>query len=319
MIVQIIENPAKNSEKEASMQEVVIIGAPISLGQTLVGVAKTPQAMREADLHKAIQDLGLVVNDKGDLELNEIIVSETKPGQKIKHAKIVGEACRLIAEQVAASANEGAFCLTIGGDHSVAFGSITGILRARPDTALVWVDAHGDFNTPDTSPSGNLHGMPLAALMGYARNEIEGFEWMDAQISRDRVAVVGLRSVDEGERRLLREAGITAFTMTDIDREGIGAIMRKAINAINPDGDRNIHLSYDIDAIDPQEAPGTGTRVRGGLSYREAHYIAESLAETGKLGSMDIVEINPDLDKPDKPTVTLGVELVASALGKRIL
>jgi arginase len=301
------------------MREVAIIGAPLALGQTMPGVAKTPQAMRETDLHKAIENLGLTVNDTGDLNLHEIAVAESKPGQKIKHAKVVGEACRLIAEQVAKNAADDAFCLTIGGDHSVAFGSITGILRARPDVALIWVDAHGDFNTPDTSPSGNLHGMPLAVLMGYARSEIEGFEWMDAQISRERVAVVGLRSVDEGERRLLREAGVTVFTMTDIDREGIGAIMRKAISAINPDGNRAIHLSYDIDAIDPNEAPGTGTRVRGGLSYREAHYIAESLAETGRLGSMDIVEINPELDSEDKRTVTLGVELVASALGKRIM
>jgi arginase len=311
--------PIISKERGNLMKEVAIVGAPLAWGQTLEGVAKTPEALRQTGLHQAIINLGLTVKDVGDLNLKEIVVGETKPGQKIKHAKVVGEACRLIAEEVTRNAAENDFCLTIGGDHSVAFGSITGILRAHPDTALVWVDAHGDFNTPDTSPSGNLHGMPLSALMGYARTEIEGFEWMDTHISRDRVALVGLRSVDEGERKLLREAGITVFTMTDIDREGIGAIMRKAIAAIDPDGERFIHLSYDIDAIDPSEAPGTGTRVRGGLSYREAHYIAESLAETGRLGSMDIVEINPDLDSDDKRTLTLGVELVTSALGKRIL
>lgn len=315
-----------------------IIGAPMALGQDLVGVEDAPKAMRAAGLHQVIKELGWKVEDRNDVEISlphnpAGEVGQVKNG-KVKYALEVGTACHNIAERVEAEARQGRFCLTLGGDHSIAMGSISGVLRARPNTALVWVDAHGDFNTPETSPSGHLHGMPLAALLGQVKSEaMPGFEWLDQTLSPAQVTLIGIRSVDAEERILLRQSGIRIFTMTEIDRFGIGVVMAMALEAINPDGTRPYHLSFDIDALDPYIAPGTGTKARGGLSYREAHYIAEAMAETGLLTSMDLVEINPSLgfleDRPNaktesgttgvEATVELGLELIASALGKRIL
>ncbi|MEI6046819.1 MAG: arginase, partial [Chloroflexota bacterium] len=240
----------------------------------------------------------------------------------LHYAYEVGQACRLIAQEVERRAVKGCFPLTLGGDHSIALGSIPGLLRVRPNTALLWIDAHGDFNTPETSPSGNLHGMPLAALLGYTRPGLPCFDWLhEAQpkplLTPDRVALVGIRSLDSGERHLLRQAGVHVYSMSAIDRYGIGPIMERALAAINPKEELGYHVSFDIDAMDPREAPGTGTTARGGLTYREGHTILEMLAATGKLGSMDLVEVNPKLDH-DNLTVSLATELIASALGKAI-
>jgi arginase len=295
-----------------------------------------PQALRDAGLEATILELGHEFLDKQDLvfptheqEMAKAATSSENTNNsenmdinnisRLRYAPQIGEACRQICEAVEEVATDPqAFCLTLGGDHSVAFGSIQGILRTRPNFGLVWVDAHGDFNTPDTSPSGNLHGMPLAALVGYVKTGLPHFEWLERgpHLDPKRVALLGVRSLDTGEKRLLREAGISVFTMKDIDRYGIGRIMEQVLEVVGSEG-RPIHVSFDIDSMDPQEAPGTGTRVRGGLTYREAHYILESLADTKQLGSMDLVEINPVLDLGNQTSV-LGVELVASALGKGI-
>jgi arginase len=317
---------------------VAIIGAPLALGQSLTGVGLAPQALRQAGLHAAITELGYEVWDEGDLVLSSTendnyrphpfaplhpeIATQTAPTSGVRHAYEVGQACRLIAQEVERQTTNGCFPLTLGGDHSIALGSIPGVLRARPDTALIWVDAHGDFNTPETSPSGNLHGMPLAALMGYTRLNLPGFDWLQEDQSElllapDRVVLVGIRSLDSGERQLLRQAGVHVYSMAAIDRYGIGPVMERAMAAINPNDHLNYHVSFDIDAMDPKEAPGTGTTSRGGLTYREGHTILEMLAATGKLGSMDLVEINPELDH-DNLTVSLAIELIASALGKAI-
>jgi len=228
--------------------------------------------------------------------------------------------------------------LTVGGDHSIASGSITGIMKHRRDLAVVWVDAHGDCNTPETSPSKNYHGMPLAHILGWFQHRVTGFDWCDdflatsGPLPEENVALIALRDVDPPERALLRACGVHVFTMQDIDRYGIGPIMEMALERIDPKGRRPLHLSFDIDSCDPTIAPGTGTKARGGLSYREAHYICERLACTHRLGSMDLVEVNPELDQAlsetmhgDDPeiggteTVRLGIELVASALGKTIV
>lgn len=308
-------------------RRVGLVGAPLALGQTMAGVGLAPQALRQAGLLQAITELGYVVEDKGDLAFTEEEVSPTLPQtgasatgvlSRVKHAQAVGQACRQLAEIIEQIAGGEDFVLTLGGDHSVALGSIAGLWRARPETALIWVDAHGDFNTPETSLSGNLHGMPLAALLGQLTPGLPGFEWLQGtSVSPERVALVGVRSLDEAERQLLKATGVQVYTMSAIDRYGIGPIMERAMAAVNPTGTLGYHLSFDIDAIDPQEAPGTGTTARGGLTYREGHTIVEMLAASGKLGSMDLVEINPELDRNDL-TISLGLELITSALGKAI-
>ncbi len=327
---------------------VAIIGAPLALGQSKPGVGLAPEALRRAGLLEAITQTGHEALDTGDLELPrakqhaaQVDIPETEfdgprrnlfddttttttsttisaPVTSLRHAAEVGESCRMIAQKVQERAALGDFCLTLGGDHSIAMGSIPGIVKARPDTALIWVDAHGDFNTPETSPSGNLHGIPLAMVLGYAGPDVPGFDWFKSTgLPPNRVALVGVRSLDAGERRLLKEAGVHVYSMSEIDRYGIGPTMEKAIAAINGTGQYSFHISFDIDSIDPTEAPGTGTLSKGGLTYREAHTILEMVAETGKLTSLDLAEVNPELDNNGQ-TVALGIELIASALGKAI-
>ena len=308
-------------------KRVALVGAPLALGQSLAGVGLAPQVLRQAGLGQVITELGYELMDKGDLVFRVEEVTPISPVtgagaavtlSRVKHAQAVGQACRELAQAVEQLATGDNFVLTLGGDHSVALGSIAGLWRARPETALVWVDAHGDFNTPETSLSGNLHGMPLAALLGQLTPGLPGFEWLQGvSVSPERVALVGVRSLDEAERQLLKATGVQVYTMSAIDRYGIGPIMERAMAAVNPTGKLGYHVSFDIDAIDPQEAPGTGTTARGGLTYREGHTIVEMLAATDKLGSMDLVEINPELDRNDL-TITLGIELIASALGKAI-
>ena len=247
-------------------------------------------------------------------------------GYRIKFPDELGEACEDIARFAEESNREGAFTLTLGGDHSVAIGSIGGALLARPELGVIWVDAHGDFNTPETSPSGNIHGMPLAFLSGLmVPYKLPSFDWLKNHLKPEQLVLIGIRSIDPEERKLMKDWGASVFTMTEIDRFGIGGVMEQAKAILFKNGDRPLHLSYDIDAVDPHFAPSTGTKVRGGLSYREAHFVAESVAETGALVGMDLVEINPRLGYVDPAhreernvTIEVGLELIASALGKRI-
>lgn len=314
-----------------SPRTVSVLGAGLSLGQPLGGVEGAPDALRQAGLVQAILEQGWGVKDLGDVRggtpeqptLDRPLVE----GAPVKNARALGQACQRIARLAEDAARTGSLCLTLGGDHSVAKGSIAGLLNVWQDLSVIWVDAHGDFNTPLTSPSGNLHGMPLAALTGaFDLSVYPGFEWFKGRLDPQRVALVGVRSLDLGEKALLRSAGIRVFTMTEVDRFGIGRVMDMALEHVSRKGRGPIHLSYDIDALDPSIAPSTGTRVRGGLNYREAHYIAEAVAETGRLVSMDLVEVNPGLASEQNalapgeadPTIELGVELVSSALGKRI-
>jgi arginase len=314
-------------------QNVNLIQAPIALGQGLEGVDEGPGILLQSGLIGQIEQLGWKVTS------NQTVASDAlkwdapiatlpahQSGPKIKFPKELGDACRQLAEFTRASAEEKSFTLTLGGDHSIAIGSIGGALLARPDLGVVWVDAHADFNTPETSPSGNIHGMPLSFLTGLMqRYQLPSFDWLKHFLTNQQLVLVGLRSIDPDEKSLLRSWGAHVFTMTEIDRYGIGGVMERVKEALFASGERPLHLSYDIDAVDPHFAPSTGTRVHGGLNYREAHYIAEAMAETHALVGMDLVEINPRLGYVDPAhraekniTVEIGIELIASALGKRI-
>jgi len=325
---------------------VAVVGAPLCDGQDLGGVELAPACLRKAGLETAVRSLMWGFDDRGDAHGANIEAStaqfpaaddEYYGPEMVKNCLSVGSGVGDVYERVRAAAADGRFVLTLGGDHSIAAGSIPGIMMHRPELAVVWVDAHGDCNTPETSPSKNYHGMPMAHVMGWFSKRVRGFEWWDAHedvvgiLPETRVAHIALRDVDPMEKALLRESGVHVFTMTEIDRHGIGAVMQQALDRIDPKGKRPLHLSFDVDSCDPSIAPGTGTKARGGLSYREAHYICEHLAATRRLGSMDLVEINPSIDAPiaegmhgDDPTiqgtetVRLGIELVASALGKTI-
>ena len=242
----------------------------------------------------------------------------------------VGAGTKALAELVESILKLGRFPLILGGDHSIGIGSLAGILRARPDTGVIWVDAHADLNTPSSSESGNMHGMPLAIMMKELvpdRSVIPGFEWLEEgtsppRLSPNSLVYVGLRDIDKAERQFIRHLGIKTFTMYDIDHLGIGRVMDLALeHLLKSDTDRPIHLSYDIDAVDPMHAPATGTAVRGGLTWREAHFVAEHVVKSGALASAEIVEVNAALSDGHgaSATVELGHQLVNALLGEAML
>ena len=310
-----------------------LIQAPVALGQGLEGVDEAPGILLQNGLIQQIESLGWKIGKVSEIDIQDLRWNSPKArvpahqhGINIKFPVELGDACRELAQATKESNLEKAFTLTLGGDHSIAIGSVGGALLARPELGVIWVDAHGDFNTPETSPSGNIHGMPLSFLAGLMKHyAIPSFDWLRNFLTPDQLVLVGIRSIDPEEKALMKSWGVNVFSMTEIDRLGIGGVMEQAKAILFKHGDRPLHLSYDIDAMDPHFAPSTGTRVRGGLNYREAHYIAEVLAETGALVGMDLVEINPRLGYVDPVhrneqniTVEIGLELIASALGKRI-
>ncbi|RHY54849.1 hypothetical protein DYB34_001180 [Aphanomyces astaci] len=237
----------------------------------------------------------------------------------------VGSGLKQIADVVEKKASEGKFCLVLGGDHTIGAGSLAGILKVHPDAGIIWVDAHADINTPQTTESGNMHGMPISFLMqGLADPaRVPGFEWLvDGPILKpEQLVYIGLRDVDSGERRIIKELGIKAFSMQSVDKYGIGKTMEMALDHLCGKQARPLHMSYDIDAVDPVDAPSTGTRVRGGLTWREANYVAEAVAESNMLVGLDMVEVNPSLapGKGAAITVDMALLLIGSALGNRIL
>ena len=293
---------------------VAILGAPLDLGAARRGVDMGPSAIRYAGLADRLGGLGLGVEDLGNVtaEIPEIAVVSDE------HARYLTEilaTCSQIATRVRDIASTGRMPLVLGGDHSIAMGTLAGMHAAHGPGGVLWIDAHGDLNRPETSPSGNVHGMPLAAALGACGFSLDGFDgppWVDPA----RVALVGVRSLDPGEKDLVKDKGIAVFTIADLDRRGVAAIMREAIDVVRGPG--FVHLSLDVDVCDPEIAPGVGTPVRGGLSYREAHLAMELIAEAEILSSMEIVEVNPILDHADE-TGILACELAASALGACIL
>jgi arginase len=282
-----------------------VIGVPMDLGADRRGVDMGPSAIRYAGLNAAIAALGIATRDRGNIPVR--VAEEASPAEaQAKYFPIIAEACEALADLVEGAVREGALPLVLGGDHSIAIGTLAGVARARGRApGVIWVDAHGDINTPLTSPSGNVHGMPVH------------FALAAESVAADRIVFIGLRDVDEGEKRTIRELGVKAFTMSDIDRIGMANVIAEAL-AITADGPGSLHVSFDMDGIDPTEAPGVGTPVRGGISYREAHLLMEAVAASGALGSLEITEINPILDNQNQ-TAILAVELVLSALGKTTL
>mmetsp|Transcript_16975 Transcript_16975/g.33138 ORF Transcript_16975/g.33138 Transcript_16975/m.33138 type:complete len:421 (+) Transcript_16975:270-1532(+) len=308
-----------------------IIGAPMSWGQPRAGTDQGSQILRSCGLEDNLLSLEWRIDDKGDLEFdepsrNDPAVDPKKVKGLAKNCYTVGKGLKKIHDKVFEAASQKEFALILGGDHSISAGSVSAILRARPDTGIIWVDAHGDLNTPESSPSGNMHGMPLGLLLGLMDPTLlPGFEWFKdvPKLSPEQIVFVGLRDLDSEERKVIREKNITAFSMHHVDRYGIGHVMEMAIDSLRkPNGElRPLHLSYDIDAVDPEIAPSTGTLVRGGLNFREAHYVAEAVSNTGMLGSMDLVEVNPKLapGPESEMTAALGMALISSAMGSRII
>ena len=272
-----------------------------------------PSAIRYAELNARLQELGLEVDDWGDVGST---VPETmdEGSANARYLGPIKAACERVAALVADAVAKNHVPLTLGGDHSIAMGTLGGMANARGPGAALWIDAHGDLNRPATSPTGNVHGMPLAAALGVAGPEFDTDAYPVPSVSR--VALVGIRSLDPGERELIRELDVRAFTMSEIDKHGVERVLREALSYLS--GEPFLHVSLDLDAVDPMFAPGVGTPVRGGLSYREAHLALELVAESGLLDSLDVVEVNPILDRENE-TGKLAVELVASALGARIL
>jgi len=310
---------------------VSVIGAGYKGGQPHSGVEGGPQAIRQAGLVDELKKLHWEVADKGDIDFNDLNRMDSDPPARngTKNPRKVGEACHRIFETAYDCQKKGHLALTLGGDHSLAIGSISATLRAwqEMDPVVIWIDAHGDINTPDTSPSGNLHGMPVAFLMDLVdTSDVPGFEWFKPSrpiLKPDHIVYIGLRDVDPGEKKMLRKFGIKVFSMTEVDKYGIGKVMEMAINHVIPDRKnhpRAIHLSYDIDACDPTVVPSTGTKVKGGLTYREARYICDAVAETGLMVALDIVELNPTIGNSNdvKQSAELCVDLIRSALGMKL-
>jgi len=297
------------------LRNVTIIGAALDLGAGRRGVDMGPSAIRYAGVDARVKGLGYEVDDRGNVgtAVAEAIAAGDEHARFLPQIK---ETCRHIADLVAESAGKGSIPLVLGGDHSVALGTLGGLHRAHGLGGVVWLDAHGDLNSPETSPSGNVHGMVLAAALGLAGENFGGDGWGLPALVPSRVALVGVRSLDEGERELLRELDALVFTMSDVDRLGVERAVREALTHVAGPG--FVHISLDMDVVDPDAAPGVGTPVRGGFNYREAHLAMELIAESGLATSFDVVEVNPILDRENE-TGKLAVELVASGLGARIL
>ena len=297
------------------MDPVAVIGAPLDLGAGRRGVDMGPSAIRYAGLEPRIEELGRRCVDWGDV-VTAVAEASAVGDERVRFLPQIKETCERIAELVAKAVDEGFVPLVLGGDHSVALGTLGGLARASGKGGVLWLDAHGDLNRPGTSPTGNVHGMPLAAALGLGGAEFESEAYPLPALERSRVALFGVRSLDPSERELLAELDALVFTMSDLDRVGVQPAMREALEHVAGPG--FVHVSLDLDVLDPEVAPGVGTPVRGGLSYREAHLALELVAESGLVRSLEVVEVNPILDRENQ-TAKLAVELVASALGARIL
>jgi arginase len=299
---------------------IAIVGAPLDLGAGRRGVDMGPSALRLAGLNQKLSTLGYEIEDLGNVSVAQ---QESTPSStdNARYLPQIAATCEKLASKVASAVEAGKFPLVLGGDHSIAVGTVSGVSQAfrqrSASIGLIWVDAHADMNTPETSPSGNVHGMPLACCVGRGPRELTDIFGYCPKVDGRNVALVGIRDVDVTERPIVRESGVTAFTMRDIDELGLRKVMEQAI-AIASQGTAGFHLSFDMDFVDPMEAPGVGTPVRGGVTYREAHLAMETICDCSQMISMEIVEVNPVLDEVNR-TALLGVELLMSAMGKKIL
>jgi arginase len=301
-------------------QKIRIIGVPMDLGASRRGVDMGPSALRVAGLQARIKQLGHQVEDIGNISVKQ--PEEMSYGEKrAKYLAEIADACKDLGTMVEKSLEESMLPVVLGGDHSIAAGTLSGIAayfkKKEKKIGLIWLDAHGDINTPESSPSGNVHGMPLAAAMGYGATELVELQGFKPKVEPQNISLVGIRDLDSQEKKLAKKSGVHVFTMRDIDERGMREVMSDALKYAMDDTD-GISVSLDMDFVDPSDAPGVGTPVRGGVTYREAHLAMEMIADTEAMVSLEIVEINPVIDEHNR-TALLGVELVLSGLGKKIL
>jgi arginase len=301
-------------------RKIAVIGAPLDLGAGRRGVDMGPSAVRVANLDGRLRELGYEVEDLGNVPVvQRESHSETDP--RAKYLPQITETCVQLAMLVEEVLQSGKFPLVLGGDHSIAVGTVAGVANHFRSTnqkaGLIWIDAHTDMNTPASSPSGNVHGMPLACCIGDGPPELTNIFGFTPKIDPGRVALIGIRSVDGAERNNVQKSGVHAFTMRDIDERGLRAVMQEAIRIASSES-AGFHVSFDMDAVDPSEAPGVGTPVKGGITYREAHLALEMLCDSNRMTSLEVVEVNPVIDEVNR-TANLAVELVLSAMGKQIL
>lgn len=301
-------------------QRVRLIGFPIDLGTDRRGVDMGPSAMRIADVDLRLQALGYAVTDEGDIPIRNIEIQEEQE-QRLKYLPEVAEMSQVLSTRVKEALDSGEFPLIIGGDHSMSIGSLAGIgahCKENDKTlGVIWIDAHADMNTAETTPSGNIHGMPLAIAMGYGHPSLTSIGGDFRKLDPRNLAVIGLRSIDPGERLLIKELGVAAYTMFDIDKLGMHEVATRILEEMSRSVD-HLHISFDVDGVDPETAPGVGTPVPGGLSFRETHLFMEMISKIEAYASLDVAEVNPILDVRNK-TAEFAADVVASSMGKRIL
>ncbi|MBI3552045.1 MAG: arginase [Elusimicrobia bacterium] len=298
-------------------RKAAIVGVPLDLGASKQGASGGPAAIRRTGLVASLEALGLNVSDAGDVAVPK---ASGRGSPKLKNGAAILKVCKDLEKRVCDLVKDGWVPITLGGDHSLAVGTVTGVSRAQraegKNLGLIWVDAHADINTPETSPSGNVHGMPVAHILGMGHRDFARLGGFSPKAYPRNVCLVGTRDVDASERDNLRRSGVRVFSMQEIDRFGMGTVIEQAIDLAS-DGTGGFHLSFDIDVADPGTAPGTGTRKRGGLTYREAHLLMEMAADSERLLGLDMVEINP-LEDVQNATAEIAMELISSAMGKSI-
>ncbi|MFC0190474.1 arginase [Fictibacillus aquaticus] len=298
------------------VREITLIGVPMDLGQTRRGVDMGPSAIRYAGVIERLENLEYEVKDMGDIKIGRRDSTPSDGHDNLKNLQEVEQASEELARAVSETINSKRFPLVLGGDHSIAIGTLAGVAKNYKNLGVIWYDAHGDLNTADTSPSGNIHGMPLAASLGIGHEKLTNIAGYAPKIKPENVVIIGARSLDEGERELIKEKGIKVFTMHEIDRLGMARVMEETIGYLA--GCDGVHLSLDLDGLDPHDAPGVGTPVLGGISYRESHLAMEMLAESEVITSAEFVEVNPILDERNK-TATVAVALMGSLFGEKLL
>ncbi len=301
---------------ERRNRKISLIGVPMDLGADRRGVDMGPSAIRYAGMQSRLEKLGYEVKDLGDLTVPRPD-SYTTNDRQLKYLPQIVEVSEKLADTVAKEVKEGYFPLVIGGDHSIAIGTIAGVAQTYKNLGVIWFDAHGDLNTAESTPSGNIHGMPLAISLGHGHPELVKVGGCNPKLKPENVVIIGARSLDPGEREYIKEQGIKVYTMHEIDRMGMAAVMEEAISHVTR-GTEGVHLSLDLDALDPNDAPGVGTPVIGGVTYRESHLAMEILADANILTSAEVVEVNPILDRGNK-TAQVAVALTGSIFGEKLL
>ncbi|WP_173917920.1 arginase [Halobacillus sp. Marseille-Q1614] len=298
------------------VKQISIVGVPMDLGQSRRGVDMGPSAIRYAGVLERLEQLELDIEDLGDIEISRPKRQKEQKEDNLRNLTEVAEGNLRLAEKVDAVVQKGNFPLVLGGDHSIAMGTLAGISKHYKSLGVIWYDAHGDLNTGESSPSGNIHGMPLAASLGIGHEKLTNILGYSPKVKPENILIIGARSLDAGEKVLIKEKGIKVYSMHEVDKMGMPAVMKEAINYLKDRTD-GVHLSLDLDGLDPNEAPGVGTPVLGGLSYRESHLAMEMLAESQMITSAEFVEVNPILDEKNK-TANMAVGLMGSLLGESL-